>query len=228
MLILGIETSARRGNVALCRDDQVLALHRFGGGNTHARDIVPSVDEVLQQAGLSKEQVEALAVSQGPGSFTGLRVGVTCAKTMAYILGWQSVGVPSLEVLVQNVDAEKLGVETACPLRDARRSAVYGTLFRWDGERWRDQTGVQLDSPERLAAHLPEGTLVFGSGADAYPEVFGPSASSRLRTGAPELARSRAEHVAFLGARLLDEAEGTPPMELQPRYYRRTAAEDNL
>lgn len=228
MLILGIETSGRRGSAALCRGDRVLAAHQFQEGPTHARDIMPAIERIMDETGICREQVDGVAVSQGPGSFTGLRIGITCAKTLAYILGWQSVGVPSLEVLVQNADPGELGIETACPLRDARRSAVYGTLFRWDGERWRDETGVQLDSPERLAAHLPKGTLVFGSGADAYPELFGPEASDRLRTGRPALAETKAENVARLGARFLAEGKATPPMELQPRYYRRTAAEDNL
>jgi tRNA threonylcarbamoyladenosine biosynthesis protein TsaB len=228
MLILGIETSGRRGSTALCRDAEVLAVHRFAKGPRHARDIVPAIDRIMEKTETSREQIGGVAVSHGPGSFTGLRVGITCAKTMAYILGWKSVGIPSLEVLVQNVDAEELGITWACPLRDARRSAVYGTLFRWDGSRWDDETGVMLDLPENMTNRLPDGTLVFGSGVEAYPEVFESSPGKHLQRGGPDLGEGRGECVAQLGARYLQEGQETQPMELKPHYYRRTAAEDNL
>jgi len=232
MLVLGIETSGTRGSVALCRDEELLAEHVFEEGPRHARNIVVAVDDVVRSTGVAKSDIGAVAVSEGPGSFTGLRVGVTCAKTLAHLLRWQAVGVPSLEVMAQNVDPEHHGCATTCPLLDARRSFVYGTVFRWEGGRWRDTTGVMAGEPERVLERLPRGTLIFGSGVEAYPEVFvrGQVAAEELslKVGAAALAQGSAKHVAVLGLRILREGGAVPPMELMPKYYRRTEAEEKL
>ncbi|MHC4788685.1 MAG: tRNA (adenosine(37)-N6)-threonylcarbamoyltransferase complex dimerization subunit type 1 TsaB, partial [Planctomycetota bacterium] len=197
MIALGIETSGRVGSVALCEEDALLASYTFPEGARHARDIVPAVERIVTAAELGKEAVGAVAVSQGPGSFTGLRVGVTCAKTLAYALGWKAVGVPSLEVLAQNVGPERARrCGFTCPVRDARRERVYGTIFQWDGAQWRDTTGVVLKGPAELAALIPEGALVFGSGVDAYPGAF---RGGRFAVGEPDLWTGRAEAVARLG-----------------------------
>jgi tRNA threonylcarbamoyladenosine biosynthesis protein TsaB len=226
MIVLGIETSGDTGSVAVCRDEALLAEHSFGRGARHARHIVPAVDEVVRKAGIGKRDIGAVAVSQGPGSFTGLRVGVTCAKTLAYALGAKLVGVPSLEVLAQNAaPAEGDGGRFACPLQDARRGRVYGTIFEWDGAEWRDLTGVLLEPPADLAGRIPPGALVFGSGVRAYPEHFD---QARFRVGGTELETGRGEAVARLGLRRIRAGHESDPMELKPLYYRLTEAEEKL
>jgi len=224
MITLGIETSGEVGSVALCRDDEVLAAYRFPEGARHARDIVPAIDRVVAEAAVSKHEIQALAVSQGPGSFTGLRVGVTCAKTLAYALGWRAVGVPSLEVLAQNASGAS-GVEFTCPVLDARRDRVYGTVFQWSGGRWRDTTGVLILSPHGLADRIPEGALVFGTGVRAYPDVF---AGNRFRIGARALEVGRAEEVARLGALRISAGRNVDPLQLVPHYHRITEAEEKI
>ena len=223
MIVLGIETSARAGSVAVCGDDGVLAERTFPEGARHARDVMPAVDAVLAEAGVARDGVDGVAVSEGPGSFTGLRVGVTCAKTLAYALGWRVAGVPSLEAVVQNVTPG--GAPTACPVSDARRGKVYGTVFEWADGEWRSVTDVLILTPADLAAAVPQGTLVFGSGVAAYPEVFCPP---RFEVGAVELAVGRAEAVALVGRRMLERGLDGDPMELVPRHYRPTGPEEKL
>jgi len=224
MLIIGIETSGRVGSTALCVDGRTLQSHTFAEGPRQARDIMPAINGLLQRAGVAKTDVGAVAVSEGPGSFTGLRVGVTCAKTLAYALRWKLTGVPSLEVLVQNALPDRFdGCEQACPVQDARRARVYGTLFHSVRGHWQGETGVMLLPPEELARRLPEGTLVFGTGVHKYPDVFG---SDRFRQGPLELANGRAEEVARLGARLIAEHGGMSPMQLLPKYYRLTEVQE--
>ncbi|MDP6108019.1 MAG: tRNA (adenosine(37)-N6)-threonylcarbamoyltransferase complex dimerization subunit type 1 TsaB, partial [Candidatus Brocadiia bacterium] len=132
--MLGIETSGERGSVALLREDELLAEHRFAQGYRHARNIMAGVADVVRSAGVDRGEIDAVGVTDGPGSFTGLRVGVTCAKTLAWLLGLPAVGVPTLDVLAQNVrpeehlDARGRPVRTVCPLLDARRGFVYGAV----------------------------------------------------------------------------------------------------
>jgi tRNA threonylcarbamoyladenosine biosynthesis protein TsaB len=224
MKILAIETSGSVGGVALCEEETVLARYVFPEGARHARSIMPAVDRVVTEAGLDKDGVDAVAVTDGPGSFTGLRVGVTCAKTLAWALGWQLVGVPTLELLANNVSGDA-GFATVCPTLDARRERVYGAVFRLKDGRWADTTGVLVETPEGLAARLPAGTLVFGTGVRAYPEVL---SGDGLSVGDDALAQGRAEVLARLGLARLREGGGCDPTELVPKYYRLTACEENL
>jgi len=226
MVILGIETSGPLGSVALCRDERVLAARALEQSGARARQIMPAIARVFADSGVRRAEVAAVAVSQGPGSFTGLRIGITCAKTLAYALGWRAVGVPSLEIMVQNVGPELAArCRFACPVRDAHRGRVYGTLFEWDGHAWSDRTGVLLRRPQELAAELPEGTLLFGSGVRAYPELFAPP---RFRIGDEALAVGRADAVARLGLRMLRQGGDVEPAALLPRYYRATEVEEKL
>ncbi len=227
MIVLGIETSGKVGSVALCDEDELLAAYTFPeGARRHARDIMPAIDRVVTEAGVPKADIAAVAVSEGPGSFTGLRVGIACAKTLAYALGWQAVGVPSLEVMAQNVGPGGAGgCSATCPVRDARRERVYGTIFEWHGGRWRDTTGVLIARPDELAARIPDGALIFGSGVDAYPDALG---AGRFRVGDRALAVGRAEAVARLGLARVREGRDINPMALVPRYYRVTEAEEKL
>jgi tRNA threonylcarbamoyladenosine biosynthesis protein TsaB len=224
MIVLGIETSGAVGSVAVCSDDESLAVHVFPPGPRHARNLLPAVDDVIRRAGLHKAQVDAVAVSQGPGSFTGLRVGVACAKTLAFALGWQCVGVPSLEVLVQNAPAAADGA-VACPVRNARRERVYGTIFQGKHGAWHDMTGVLLLAPAELAGRLPDGAAVFGSGVDAYPARF---PSSRFTVGPTAYGTGRAESVARLGRERILAGEADDPAALLPKYYRLTEAEERF
>lgn len=226
MIVLGIETSSEIGSVALCDGDGTLAAYSFPEGARHARDIVPAVDRVLKDAGIGRSDVGAAAVSQGPGSFTGLRVGITCAKTLAYALGWKAVGIPSLEVVAQNVVPDSEGCpRVTCPLRDARRERVYGTVFEWDGEAWQDTTGVLIEEPAALAEMIPAGALILGTGVRAYPEAF---EAGRFEIGDEALETGRAEAVARLGLREVQAGRDVDPMVLVPRYYRLTEAEEKL
>lgn len=224
MIVLGIETSGPVGSVAVCEDGSALASHTFPHGARHARDLLPAVDRIVERGGIAKEDVDAVAVSQGPGSFTGLRIGVACAKTLAYALNWLCAGVPTLEAKVQNVDPDEWDCRLACPVQDARRGKVYGTLFRWDGG-WRDATGVLCLPAAELAAQIPDGALVFGSGITADPEAF---AATRLRIGPEELATARAEEVVRLGLARVRAGRHVEPMQLMPRYHRLTSPEEKL
>ncbi len=240
MLMLGIETSGERGSVALLREDELLAEHRFAQGYRHARNIMAGVADVVRSAGVDRGEIDAVGVTDGPGSFTGLRVGVTCAKTLAWLLGLPAVGVPTLDVLAQNVrpeehlDARGRPVRTVCPLLDARRGFVYGAVFEWRDGLWHDTIGLMAGPPRQVAEGIPGGTLVFGSGVEAYPEVFLRRAPDDLQAACPwrrgpdRLAEGRAEHTARRGLRALRGGVQADPLTLVAKYYRRTEAEEKL
>ena len=221
--ILGIETSGDEGNLALCREEEVVATYSFGGGARHARSILPGIDHVVGEAGIGRDGLDAVAVTQGPGSFTGLRVGITCAKVLAYTLGVDLVGVPTLEVKAYNVEPGTCS--HVCPVQDARRGWVYAMVLRAKDGRWVDQTDVMAGPPDDIVEDVPDDTMVFGDGVPEYEDIF---ADPRFRVGGKELWGAHAEWTARLGLRRLRAGESADPMELLPRYYRLTAPEEKL
>ncbi len=227
MYTLGIETSSDIGSVALVSDNDVIEVESFGEAATHARDILPGIDRLLRNCGVEKKQVRLVAVSIGPGSFTGLRVGVTCAKTLAYTLGWEAAAVCSLEAMAYGIKTSEISGNYLCPVRDARRGAVCGRIFKKQRRRWSAETDVIIDSPKRLAERLPPGATVSGTGAEAYSELFERSGFCLAECKVEEI-RNRAGAVAMLGLRHAEEGNTITPMKLLPKYYRLTEVEERL
>ena len=127
MKVLGIETSGLVGNLAVCDGNRVVARKLYGKNFSHGKEIISSLESLFNEAKWEPGDIDLIAVSTGPGSYTGLRVGVTCAKTLAYGLGKPVIDVPTLDVLVENV--EDNGAKTICPVLDAKRKSVYACIY---------------------------------------------------------------------------------------------------
>ena len=122
MLVLGIETSSRHGGVAIIGEDRVLCEAVLSVEVTHSERLLPAVDRALDEARITLEGLGGIAVSIGPGSFTGLRIGLSTAKGLAYATGLPLVGVPTLEAMAWTLPAARWQV---CPVLDARKQEVY-------------------------------------------------------------------------------------------------------
>lgn len=128
MLILGIETSARACSAALCRDGELLAQSYERTGLTHSRTLLPMIENMLSNTETPKNAIDAIAVAQGPGSFTGIRIGISTAKGLCWGLDIPAVGVSTLEAMAQSARFLPEGT-IVCPAMDARRSQLYNALF---------------------------------------------------------------------------------------------------
>jgi len=223
MHLLAIETSGRRGGVALLTGDgegepTVLEETCLQEGLRHARDLVPTLRAVCRRAGLAPRTVEALAVSIGPGSFTGIRIAVTLAKFVAHETGTAVVPVPSLRALAENAPADRPAL--AC-IRNAKRRGLYASTFERRGEALTETFGPALIQPEDLAARLPAGTFVLGRGAAKAREAL---AGFDL---APEaLWDVRPSAVGRLGFAAWRAGAAVDPLRLEPVYLRRPEAEE--
>ncbi|RUL51795.1 tRNA (adenosine(37)-N6)-threonylcarbamoyltransferase complex dimerization subunit type 1 TsaB [Lysinibacillus antri] len=127
MIWLGIETSNAPLSVAVVKDGQVLAEIVQNIKQTHSVTVMPTIEELLKKVNIRSEEIDAIAVAEGPGSYTGLRIGVTIAKTLAWTLKIPVVGVSSLKVLAAN---GQLFNGIICPLFDARRQNVYAAAYK--------------------------------------------------------------------------------------------------
>ena len=229
MRILGIETATASQSVALLDDQQVLAEAAWSGAGSRGGKLLPMIDSVLRKAGVAPSAIEAIAVSVGPGSFTGLRVGLATAKGM--ILGTQAllIGVSTLEALAAGYGLHKAMVGA---LLDAGRGEVYAGLYQYTGAELRQLCPEAVLSPEAIALQalaLMAGEIhLIGDGVVRYRE--------RLEVAFQGLARvtdegckavPTAAWVARLAFAQLQKAEIGTSREVVPVYLRRAEAETN-
>ena len=218
MKIAALETSGRIGGVALADGDRLISESFFERGMVHGRELVPTLQRLLREAGWGVKDVETFAVSQGPGSYTGLRVGIATARTLAWATGARLVGVCTLDAMARNPAP---GGEWICPVLDARWGQVYAALYRGGSPPVRER-GPLAAGPEEFVASLPAGTLVYGSALERYGALF---RSRDFAIGDPALGNARASAVAALAWERASRGEADDPHSLAPLYLRPTEAE---
>ncbi len=166
--ILCIETATTNCSVTLSTNGSVIALREDDSkGYSHAELLHVFIEDVLRAAGMEKEDLDAIAVSKGPGSYTGLRIGVSAAKGLCFALDLPLISVSTLEVLASKVDSKGLIV----PMLDARRMEVYSAVFTSEKEKIRE-TVAEILTEESYKEYLDEGRVTFiGSGVDKFEAI---------------------------------------------------------
>jgi len=214
--VLGIETATVRGGVALVSGSgDLVGEITLSNPESHSERILPALDWLLATLGLAPPAIVAVAVSSGPGSFTGLRAGIATAKGLAFSLRVPLYGVATLEALAANAPP---GEGPVCAVLNARRGEVFRALFH-QGPVGLERLGPDTLVPiAALADDLPPGCLVIGE----FP-ALGPEARAglgALRLAPPHLSHPRAAVIAGAGARALGEARASEMNALLPRYLR--------
>ena len=246
-LILSLETTTRAGSICLTRGERRLAACTGEGKTTHSNDLLKNIHAVLSSAGYNVKDVDAFAVALGPGSFTGLRIGLATAKSFAVTLERPLYGVPTLDAI-----AHSAGPSAATlAMLPAGRGEVFGQLFSVDQRlRVSPRNEPVHIQPERLLSSMEKGRglKLAGEGANVYAELISAYAlrngialkkegedfsSSVGESAAVEwmLAASienLAVHVAALARRALDEGESGEALNVRAIYVRPSDAELNL
>ena len=224
MTILAMDTATMVSSVAVATEERVLAELTAETRFTHSETLVPNIDEVLRFADVKREEISAVAVSLGPGSFTGLRIGLAAAKAIAYALEIPLVGVPTLEVLAAAFPSPGAAV---APLIDAQKGNGYFALYRWTESGLVCEKDVAVASPQEIAAAIAE---------EKGPVTLAGDFARKLMQKGVELPKNatlapithimpRAALVAARAVVRLRNGEGKSPMELEPIYVRRSEAE---
>jgi tRNA threonylcarbamoyladenosine biosynthesis protein TsaB len=223
MKILAVDCSTSSGSVALVDGLKVMAEWNLESVRTHNRRLLRTIDELLEALGWSLEDLDGLAVTLGPGSFTGIRIGISTIKTLAWALDKPYVGIPTLDALAAPL---QFAPRPVCPILDARRKEVYTAFFQPDGSGTCQRTSpYQVLPPDAVVGQVREPTLFCGDGWLLHREFFlrelGPLA---LEVGTP-YHLVRASFVAELARQRLAQGPGDDPMASAPIYVRPSEAE---
>jgi tRNA threonylcarbamoyladenosine biosynthesis protein TsaB len=165
MKVLAIDTSSRCGSVGLCEDGVLLREVSVLSREAYSATLLPCVHQLLESLNLPMDEIDVFGVTLGPGSFTGLRVGVATVKGFAWSMKKPVVGLQSLEVLAHNIRRE--GV-VLVPMLDARKGRVYGAVYRWSNGRLQTVIEAQDIEASRLVVGHQAPIVAFGDGARKY------------------------------------------------------------
>lgn len=222
MKILSVDSSAIAASVAICEDTTLLAEFTLNNGNTHSETILPMVESALKLLSMTVSDIDLFAVSNGPGSFTGVRIGTATVKALAFGKNKPCVGVSTLEALAHNLVGYK---GLICPVMNARRSQVYTALFESDGERLTrviDDTPMAVCELDELLSKCDEPTRFCGDGYD----VTVPNLKLAKYISVPERDRLQSAYsVAVVALEKYQNGEYTSDRELVSTYLRPSQAE---
>ncbi len=222
--ILAIETSGRHGSVATLNggDDGSRLIHQIalGGEQRTAQALAPAIQRLLRESDWSPDSVELVAVAVGPGSFTGLRIGVTTAKAFAYAVGAEVIGVNTLMALAHQAP---LSNAPLWAVLDAQRQELFAAKFvRDDSQQLRLEQPTHIISQNDWLTELTQGDAVAGTALTRLSERI-PEGVKIIR---PELWQPMAEAVGHVAWQQYEAGERDDLWQLLPQYYRASAAEE--
>jgi len=223
MKVLGIDTSTSCGSIGLIDDEIVISEYIINIPITHSERLLEAIESVLKAARISIGDLEGWAISIGPGSFTGLRIGVSTIKGLALATQKDVAGVPSLDVLASQISISPFLI---CPILDARKGELYTALYRYDECGFlKRQSPYQAIKPEDLVREIRERTIFVGDGVKAYKDYLKKSLPSLAIFSHPTLNLPHGSVVAKLGLELLRKGKRLDISSFTPLYIRPSEAE---
>lgn len=225
MKILGIDSSGLVATVALQCDDLLVGEYTIHNKKTHSQTLLPMIRDMLEMAEVEVEELDAIAVAAGPGSFTGLRIGAATAKGLGQALGIPLVAVPTLEALAYNLAGADAFV---CPMMDARRNQAYYGIYDVSGAVPKvvvEQEAAPVETVIRQVNHIGRETIFIGDGVPVFAEQLAAGLQLPYRLGADSVRYQRASSVAALGKKYREQGRQVPAAEFAPIYLRLSQAE---
>ena len=229
MKILGIESSGLVASVAIVEDDQLLAEYTVNYKKTHSQTLLPMLDEIKKMIDLSLEDIDAIAVAKGPGSFTGLRIGSATAKGLGLALRKPLVEIPTVDGIAYQMYGHS---RLVCPLMDARRNQVYTGLYKFeetkDGHNFvvkKEQCAISIDEIVEEVNCYNEPVVFLGDGVPVYKEILLDSLKVPFEFAPAYCNRQRGASIAALGAIYYAEGKSVTAEMHKPDYLRLSQAE---
>lgn len=228
-LLLSLETSTRCSSVALTRgtlaDGEVLAEMSLSSNITHSRRLVTAVDTLFSETRIDWEQIAGIGAGLGPGSFTGLRIGMATAKGFAFAGQKRLLGVSTLDALAAMCVTRR----RICAVIDARKKQVYMAFYRWvEGKGVVREGELRALSPQRLTEEIQEPTIMIGDGVSTYGRFFRDELKDMVTFAPATLHRPSAAAIGLLCGRLYAKGDFLESAGSTPHYVRASDAELSL
>jgi len=223
MKILAIETSTMLGGIAVVDEiNGLIAETRLNVKSTHSERLMTVIDSTLVRSELSLDDIDAFAIALGPGSFTGLRIGLSTVKGLSYATGKPMVTVPTLEAFIWNFPFSMYPV---CLMLDARKGEVYSAVFRWEEGEFRKIINELSIKPSVLMRELKGNVIFAGEGVLLYKEQIMEIMKERAFIAPPDKMVPSPANVAMLGLSKALRGEYAGVSATVPFYIRKSEAE---
>lgn len=224
MILIAVDSTTPSGSAALVDGGALLGEVDLETGSTHSATLLASIDFLLKARSLDIRGVEGFAVAAGPGSFTGIRIGLSVVKALAFASGKPVAAVSALEAWAAKLDAP--GVRLVAPVVDAKKGEVYAALYEVRGRGFAEVVPAGAWAPDAFFSRLPAHRVIHfgGSGAELYRAKLLSYVRDKARF--PRRTPFLAAEVGRLGAAALARGEGVDAAGLQPIYFRRSQAEE--
>lgn len=229
MKILGIESAALVASVAILDEDITIAEYTTNFKKTHSETLLPMLDEIIKMTGIDCSELSAIAVSGGPGSFTGLRIGAACAKGLGLALDLPLIHVPTLDAMALNIYSSDAII---VPIMDARRNQVYTGIYKNDCnlEIIKESMAVAIDELFEILRDLDnkkeiKKIIFLGDGVPVFREYIDKNLEIAHDFASANLNRQRASNIAMLGLKMFKEGKSLLSDDMRPEYLRKSQAE---
>lgn len=222
MRILAIESSTKTGSVAIVSESAVIAQYSLNIEVTHSERLMTTVDRVLCDTGIALSDIDGFGVAIGPGSFTGLRIGISTIKGLALVTEKPVAAVSTLKALAHHLPHSAFPV---CPLLDARKNEVYAALFQYENGDCTPLLSERTIPLAHLAEEIKGKTIFIGEAAQAFRAELESFFGERALFAPPSLSLPSAAAVGELALAMIKRGEQTDPDTLVPMYIRRPEAE---
>ena len=226
MKILGIESAALVASVAIIDENVTIAEYTTNFKKTHSETLLPMLDEIVKMTGVDLKELSAIAISGGPGSFTGLRIGAASAKGLGLALDLPLIHVPTLDAMALNIYSSDALI---VPIMDARRNQVYTGIYKNTGklEVIRESMAISIDELLDILREIDkEEKIVFlGDGVPVFREYIDQNFEIAHDFAPANLNRQRASNIAMLGMEMFKEGKSMVSDDMRPEYLRKSQAE---
>lgn len=228
MKVLAIDTSTVVAAVALMDDEKLMGEYSLNNKKTHSQKLMVMIKEIFNDLEIKPSDIDVFAASTGPGSFTGLRIGVTTAKAMAYATSKPVISVPTLDALAYNVVTSSFII---CPILDARNNQVFTALYQPKDnrlERITDYLGIPVAQLVQLIKEKNKTVVFTGDAIDLHKDYFITELGGNCEFSPLAMRLQRASSVAEIALKMAREGKFENSFELVPFYLRKSQAEREL
>jgi tRNA threonylcarbamoyladenosine biosynthesis protein TsaB len=225
MIVIGVETATVVGSVAVVNDEGIIGECALNVRLNHSERLLPIIDQLLKNTDIPFSLIDGLVVSLGPGSFTGLRTGISTIKGLSLASGKPIVGISTLDGLAHNYPC---GETLVCPMIDARKNEVFAALYRWNASlKLQKITTDLVIAPQKLLQNINERVIFFGDGSLVYKSLIKEFLGSKALFAPSHLRYPRAATIACLGLEELQKGNTLAINNVTPVYVRPSDSESN-